>query len=476
MLRHAAVLAAGVALTGLLLTAPAAAQTVERAQGPDRVATAVAVSQTYWERADQAVLATADAFADAVASTALAARVEGPILLTAGDRLPAAVAAELSRLGVTKVWVVGGEHAVPPTVAEQLADAGHAVTRLAGEHRYATARRAAVAAGASKTGEVVVAPGQHPVADRSWPDALAAGALASGPDRVPILLTRFDRLSPDVERGLADLGATRVVLAGGAGSVSPAVEQRLRDLGYHVERVAGHSRYLTSVALAERALARMPDGAGPLVMASGEAFPDALVAAPLAAALGGLVVLVPEEALNLGTDQWLRDHRDRLSGAVTVGGPEAVEDLVVQQVAAALQGAPRPEPPPPPAPSPVVVGAFEGQASWYGGRFAGRTTACGEPFDPGARTAAHLSLPCNTKVRVTNLHNGAQVTVRINDRGPYIAGRVIDMSEHAAAILGFRGAGLAHVRGEVLASPGVTAATAPEASDHGITHPSRGGR
>ncbi|MEX0658414.1 MAG: septal ring lytic transglycosylase RlpA family protein [Egibacteraceae bacterium] len=475
MLRHAAVLAAGVALTGMLIVS-AAAQTVQRTQGHDRIATAVAVSQTYWETADQAVLATADTFADAVASTALAARVEGPILLTARDRLPAAVAAELGRLGVTKVWVVGGEHAVSSAVAAQLADAGQDVTRLAGEHRYATARRAAVAAGASMTGEVVVAPGRHPVADRSWPDALAAGALAGGPDRIPVLLTRFDRLSPDVERGLRDLGATRVLIAGGTGSLSPAVERRLRDVGYPVERVAGRSRYLTSAAFAERALDRMPDGAGPLVMASGEAFPDALVAAPLAAAVEGLVLLVPGEALNPGTDQWLRDHRDRLSGAVTVGGSEAVEDLVVQQVAAALQGAPRPEPPPPPPPSPVVVGAFEGQASWYGGAFAGRTTACGEPFDPGARTAAHPSLPCNTNVRVTNLHNGAQVTVRINDRGPYIDGRVIDLSEHAAAVLGFRGAGLAPVRGEVLASHGATAASASDASGPGVTHPSRGGR
>ena len=91
-----------------------------------------------------------------------------------------------------------------------------------------------------------------------------------------------------------------------------------------------------------------------------------------------------------------------------------------------------------------------GVASWYGGKFHGRTTASGEPYDMHAMTAAHPSLPFGTKVRVTNLENGRSVVLRINDRGPFAKRRIIDVSRHAAEHLGFLRAGLARVRVEVI--------------------------
>ncbi len=91
-----------------------------------------------------------------------------------------------------------------------------------------------------------------------------------------------------------------------------------------------------------------------------------------------------------------------------------------------------------------------GMASYYGPGFANRPTANGERFDPRAMTAAHRSLPFGTRVRVTNLENGRQVVVRINDRGPYRKGRVLDLSRAAAHKLGFLDDGVAHVRIEVL--------------------------
>jgi len=91
-----------------------------------------------------------------------------------------------------------------------------------------------------------------------------------------------------------------------------------------------------------------------------------------------------------------------------------------------------------------------GVASWYGARFHGRTTASGEPYDMNAMTAAHPKLPFGTKVRVTNLDNGRSVVLRINDRGPFVKPRIIDVSRHAAEHLGFLGAGLAKVRVEVI--------------------------
>jgi rare lipoprotein A len=85
-------------------------------------------------------------------------------------------------------------------------------------------------------------------------------------------------------------------------------------------------------------------------------------------------------------------------------------------------------------------------ASWYGGRYHGRTTASGEIFDKNAITAAHRTLPFGSWVQVTNLANGRSMTVKINDRGPFIDGRIIDVSRQVAERLGFIQQGVTRVR------------------------------
>lgn len=87
-----------------------------------------------------------------------------------------------------------------------------------------------------------------------------------------------------------------------------------------------------------------------------------------------------------------------------------------------------------------------GIASWYGPTFYGRQTANGETYNAGDLTAAHRTLPMPVNVRVTNLDNGKSILLRVNDRGPYARGRIIDVSEAAAKLLGFYGAGTARVR------------------------------
>jgi len=87
-----------------------------------------------------------------------------------------------------------------------------------------------------------------------------------------------------------------------------------------------------------------------------------------------------------------------------------------------------------------------GTASWYGDYFQGKTTASGEPYDMNDLTAAHPSLPLGTRIRVTNLRNGRAVILRVNDRGPVVDGRIIDVSYGAAQILGMSGTGVQRVR------------------------------
>lgn len=104
------------------------------------------------------------------------------------------------------------------------------------------------------------------------------------------------------------------------------------------------------------------------------------------------------------------------------------------------------------APGPRLTGtphALSGVASYY---WEDQLTASGEVFDKHAMTAAHPSLPLGTKVRVTNLGNGRSAIVRINDRGPYVPGRIIDVSEAAADVLGMRDSGLAPVKVDLVSN------------------------
>jgi rare lipoprotein A len=93
-----------------------------------------------------------------------------------------------------------------------------------------------------------------------------------------------------------------------------------------------------------------------------------------------------------------------------------------------------------------------GTASWYGSYFQGRATASGEPYDMYDLTAAHPTLPLGSWVRVTNLRNGRAVVVRINDRGPIVPGRIIDLSFNTARVLHFDSKGLQRVRLDVVSN------------------------
>ncbi|HKV04987.1 MAG TPA: septal ring lytic transglycosylase RlpA family protein [Candidatus Acidoferrales bacterium] len=119
----------------------------------------------------------------------------------------------------------------------------------------------------------------------------------------------------------------------------------------------------------------------------------------------------------------------------------------------------QPSPPSGPPPTverqPAVPGEYveEGVASWYGVPFNGRRTSNGEIYDMHQFTAAHRTLPFGAIVRVTNLRNGMQTEVRVNDRGPFVANRVIDLSLSAAQAIGMVGAGTAPVRLEIVGGP-----------------------
>ncbi len=105
--------------------------------------------------------------------------------------------------------------------------------------------------------------------------------------------------------------------------------------------------------------------------------------------------------------------------------------------------------------TPTVVHAKSryGIASWYGQECQGNSTASGESYNMNGLTAAHRNLPLGTEIRVTNLRNHRSLNLRVNDRGPFVPGRLLDVSRAAAKLLGFSGQGLARVRIQVLHLP-----------------------
>jgi rare lipoprotein A len=145
-------------------------------------------------------------------------------------------------------------------------------------------------------------------------------------------------------------------------------------------------------------------------------------------------VVVPEPAQPTAGKEWTPRVRAEPSRA---GGPNLVTGALGRTLV---------------APTPRRIGpghALDGMASFY---WQGQKTASGEAFDRSAMTAAHPTLPFNTRVRVTQLQTGRSVEVRINDRGPFKPGRVIDLSHRAAEELGITARGLARVRLEVVSN------------------------
>ena len=134
-----------------------------------------------------------------------------------------------------------------------------------------------------------------------------------------------------------------------------------------------------------------------------------------------------------------------------------LRNLLIESTPIAKTPITTPPPSPQAAVGSVIRSTLQGIASWYGPGFHGRRSANGERYNQNALTAAHRSLPFGTQVQVTNLNNSRSVVVRINDRGPFIRGRVIDLSAAAARTIGITQTGVAPVRIDLLDPQQITA-------------------
>lgn len=299
-------------------TAPAGADRVTRLAGGSRVETAIAISQASFQdgQAGAVVVALADNFPDALVAAPLAVARQAPVLLTPGTSVPESVLSETQRAlgGTGDVILLGGTAALSPAVVTAFESAGHEVTRIAGDSRFATS--VAVAEAANPNPErIVLAFGGD------FPDALLAGALAPTRNGVAVLVDRSG--VPGVVQEYLDANPSAQTLTMGnvATEAFPGADSA----------VTGSTPSLISGAL----LSVYPPG-GEVAVASVEAFPDGLAGGAYAAARGIPLVLSPRDSM---TEVLLQDLGEfgPYEQITFLGGVAALSETTAGQAAAHLQ-------------------------------------------------------------------------------------------------------------------------------------------
>jgi putative cell wall-binding protein len=313
-----------------------------RLAGANRIETAVRVSRAIFPAgADTVVIARSGDYPDALAGGVLARAADAPILLTNTDELDPLVAEEITRLGASWVYILGGFQAVSEDVEEEIAELlgeDGETTRVGGANRFETAvevRGELEELTGEPATQAYIAEGQHPDQFRGFPDVLSVSALAAH-EGVPILLVRRNDLHPATAESLEESIVSATVI-GGTAAVSAEVMSQIDEIVDDVERVGGRDRYETSTDVADLAIAA---GMNPklLYLATGANWPDALAAGPSVARDGGVLVLVHPTDLGRSPTvrTFLQTHRP-FDDVDLLGGTRAISSGVEAQVRAELQ-------------------------------------------------------------------------------------------------------------------------------------------
>ncbi len=302
---------------------------VHRWGGTDRYDTARIVAEHYGP-AYTAYIASGQGFADALSASAAAAPgsdpdapdggKDAPVLLVRKHAIPRATDDALYAMNTMGVKLLGGPDAIAPMTAHGFIASEYFFEQIYGKDRYQTSAKAAQRFRPGvKT--LYVASG----ADASFPDALAAGALAGSQD-VPLLLTHPTKAKQSTLDAVKKLRPQRVVVVGGHRAVSPTVARALGADG----RIAGRDRYETAAKVADRF-----GDHDTVMVASGTTYPDALTGGALAATWDIPVLLTRPDRLPEATRQQMQDQK--LHRAVVLGGPKAVSVRVEDSVAGLLR-------------------------------------------------------------------------------------------------------------------------------------------
>ena len=297
---------------------------VKRLSGTDRYQTAVQVSQEMYTTASKAVIARGDNFPDALSASALADSLGGPVLLTKSTTLSLSTRDELSRLGVTQVYLIGGTSAISSGVETTLSNLGYTVSRISGTDRYDTAQKVAdYVYDENIVSSVFITTGEN------FPDALTAASPARL-NSAPLLFVKKGSIPSSTAAYLAKLSSiTSIKVIGGTSAVSSSVATSLGAYAT-VSRISGANRYATATEVANHFFI----SPAKIIVSTGENFPDALVGGVLPLSQSAPVVLTQKTSLPSDVSTYISGQTG--VSAYVIGGTNAVSSSVKSSIESLL--------------------------------------------------------------------------------------------------------------------------------------------
>lgn len=285
-----------------------------------------------WNAGGTVILAYAANYPDALAAAALAGDKDSPILLTDGNHLTDQTKHQIERLSPTEIIIVGGPAAINDSVlrSAQSAAPGANVRRIWGQTRYETSLN--IMNDLSNSSDtVIIATGVN------FADALSISPYSYAAASPIVLSDPNSGLSNEALAAISNGGYSKAVIVGGVNAVPEAILPKLEECGItNITRLSGETRYETSQKIAEFELSQgLGFGVDGIALATGANFPDALAAGPVAGRGLSPLLLVDQGAVS--ASQWLSSRSDSISGALIVGGENAISDQDAQSLASAMR-------------------------------------------------------------------------------------------------------------------------------------------
>lgn len=304
-----------------LTAVTASAQTISsgpiasRLAGSDRYATSLAIVKNGWTHASNVIIATGSNFPDALSASALSKSKDAPIILTEKSALSTETLAELSRLGTTNAFIIGGTGVISSSVQNQLKDLNITFKRFAGTDRYDTSRQIAAYIGVNNG--IAAATGSN------FPDALSIASIASIKE-MPILLSPKTGLDPNTAAFIKGKNIPVSYIVGGTGVLDGSLDKSLPNS----IRLSGSDRYATNLAVNNEFASGL--NFDTVYLATGNSFPDALSGSALAAKNNAPIILTDKNSISTDTLNFMKSKH--VKHVVIIGGTGAVSQAVEDQI------------------------------------------------------------------------------------------------------------------------------------------------
>lgn len=306
-------------------TADTTNENVQRISGENRVQTAIEVSKKMFkEGTNKVVLANQDNYSDVLTAAPFAKANNASLLYVSSNSISKEVMSEIARLKAKEITIIGGEKSVDEGLKKELEKRNFKVGRLSGADRYKTSAQIAAKLIDGKTTTLEIASGEN------YADALSLNNAAEK-DKAPILLVRVNAIDKSVEDVIKSSKASLINIAGGEKSVSESTKANIKKISNAtVNRMGGADRYETSILLAKYSGAKEV-----VVVASGEKFADALVAAPFSAKQKGAILLTNKDKLGQNAEQFIKDTK--FNKSYVIGGEKSVSEDVINQLTSIIK-------------------------------------------------------------------------------------------------------------------------------------------